>query len=247
MHVKTPLFLFAGAAVLATSSAAWAANAALTAVYPPPGLYRIDIQSNLTQHQGAAPAITQQYTQQGASGSVQIKSGQAGQAPVTTSLPGQRPATMCMKPLPATGAMPAGTNCKAGVPVAGPGSMRYTSVCGGMKLDITIRKVDAKTWEYKLITVDNGAPMTGQQDFAGMRRMLAEQAKTAATPKERAEAAASLAQMGAYETEMKKNAAELAAAQATMAKEQGSGAGVGNHGSERTVIQRLTRIADKCT
>jgi hypothetical protein len=247
MPLKIRCSLFTGAAILAASTAAMAANAALTAVYPPPGLYRVDTQSNLQQLRGTASAQTQQYTQEGASGNVQLKGASAGHAPVTTNLAGQGEATVCMKPLPATGTMPVATNCKGGTPVAGPGSMRYTSVCGGMKLDITIRKVDAKTWEYRTVMVDNGAPMTGQQDFAGMRRVLDEQAKNAVTPKERADAAAALAQMGTYEAEMKKNATELSAAQAAMAKEQGGGAGAGHPITERTSIQRFTRIAETCS
>lgn len=241
-----------GVFIIGAASAAFAASAALTSVYPTPGLYRIDTQGDLKQQRGNMPAITQQYTQEGAGGSAQIKGARAGSAPVTTNVPGQAPANVCIKPLPAIGTMPVATNCKSSAPVVGLGSLSYTSVCGGMKLNTAIKKIDDKTWEYRIVTSGNPAMMTGQQDFSGMRAMLAAQAKNAATPKERADAAATLSQMGAYEAEMKKNTADLAAARAEMAAEEGGGAasvgpaGAGGYSTERTVVQRLTKISATC-
>ena len=247
MDLKTSLHVAAAGALLIASGAVIAADAATMRLYPTPGLYRVDIQGNLQWNQGNSPAITQQTIQDGASGTVQLKSGRAGQAPVTTNYGGQGPAHVCIKPLLPSGAVPPTTNCKTSAPVAGPGSLGYTSVCGGMTLNTTIKKIDAKTWEYKLVTVDTGAPMTGLPDFAGTRAVLAAQAKNAATPAERAEAAKALSQMGAYEAEMKKNAADLAKAHAGLAAEQGAGAAAaGKETMKRTIVQRLTRIADSC-
>ena len=251
MPLPAPMTLRATAAVLlaASAGAACAASAALTNAYPTPGLYRIDTQGSLQHMRGGVAELSQQYTQEGAGGSVQLKGARAGSAPVTTHYAGQGPANVCIKPLPATGAMPAASSCKTSAPIVGPGSLQYTSVCGGMKLTTAIRKIDDKTWEYRIVTSGAPAPTSGQQDFAGMRRVLAEQAKTAATPKERADAAAMLAQMGAYEAEMKKNAADLAAARAELAAEEGGAAavgGAGNQSTERTVVQRLTRVAATC-
>lgn len=191
------------------------------------------------------PAITQQYAQEGAGGSVQLKGAKAGEAPVTTNYAGQGPANICIKPLPASGAMPVATSCKSNAPDVKPGSLRYVSVCSGMKLDTTIRKVDATTWEFRSVILYSGAPMAGQQDFSGMRRMLAAQVKTGATAQERSDAAAALAQMGVYEAEMKKNAAALKGAQAE-AEEQGGGGGAVKYTKQQTVVQRLTRLADSC-
>ena len=110
MNLQRPFTLCASTAVLIASSgsAALAARAALTDVYPTPGLYRVDTQGNTQVNRGALPAITQQYAQEGAGGSVQLKGARAGSAPVTTNYPGQGPATVCIKPLPAsTRRMPA--------------------------------------------------------------------------------------------------------------------------------------------
>jgi hypothetical protein len=112
-------------------------------------------------------------------------------------------------------------------------------------MNTTISKLDDKTWEYKLVSTESGAPMTGQPDYAGTRSVLAVQAKNSATAAERAHLAGLLAQMGTYEAEMKGKAAELAAARAALAAGEG-GVTVppvaGNQRKERTSIRRLTRL-----
>lgn len=247
MFLKTALHLFAGAAALIASSVAWAASAALTAAYLPPGVYRVDTQGNPSLDSRGMPAIKEQYRRDGTSGSVQLEGGRAGQAPVTNNRIGPGPANVCVKPLPATDTMPAAPNCAASAPVVGPGGVRYAVVCGGVKFDITLKKIDAMTWEYTMVRLESGVPITGlPQDFARMRRLLNEGVKTAATPEGRATAAATLARMEAYEAEMKKNDADLAAAHVAGPAEQGSEAGAGNHTADGALVQRYTRIADVC-
>lgn len=247
MHVNTQLKLLVGAADLIASGAALAANAALISAYPPPGLYRGDTQATRRSIQAIRRPSCSNMCRKAPAAVSGSRGGRVGEAPVTTNYAGQAPATVCMKPLPATGTMPAAPNCTASTPVVKPGSVQYAADCGGVKLNIAIRKIDAKTWEFNTHSIFTGAPMTGQQDLAGMRKVLAIQAKTGATAQERSDAAALLAQMGAYEAEMKKNAADLKAAHAEMAAEQGGAAAPGRPAMEQTVLQRYTRIADTCT
>lgn len=166
MHLQTSVKL-AAFLIASGGGVAFAASAALTSAYPPPGMYRVDTQGSTQVNRGALPAITQQYAQEGVGGGVQLKGGKAGEAPVTASYAGQGPANICIKPLPASGAMPVATSCKSSAPDVTPGSLRYVSVCSGMKLDTTIRKVNATTWEFRSVILYSGAPMAGQQDFPG--------------------------------------------------------------------------------
>jgi hypothetical protein len=71
MYGKTPMHLVAGAAVLIASGVASAASAALTAAYPPPGVYRVDTLGNPSLDRSGMPAIQDKYLQEGIGGSVQ--------------------------------------------------------------------------------------------------------------------------------------------------------------------------------
>lgn len=217
--------------------------------YPPPGLYRVDTEGTMQRNRGELPAILQHVVQDSAGGNARITGGRANQAQTTRNYPGQGPVNYCMPARPAGGAMPAATGCTAGAPVTAPGSVSYTTACGGLKMQTTIRKIDEQTWEYKVVSTESGAAVTGQPDYAGARGVLAAQAKNGATAAERAKAAGLLAQMDEYEKEMKGAAAELAQARAEMGGQAGAGlpmGGAGNRAKERTSIHRLTRIAATC-
>lgn len=241
---------FAGAALLAIPAAGMAADAVRASAYPPPGLYRVDTEGSLQRNRGDLPAILQQSRQDGATGSAELTSSRAGEASTTQNAPGQGPVTYCMPALPAAGTMPVAKGCRASAPVSSPGSVNYISLCGGVKMNTTIRKIDDKTWEYKVVSTESGGPMTGQQNFAGTRAVLAAQEKNGATAEERAHAAGLLAQMGTYEAEMKSKAAELAQARAQMASGGGgvtAAAAAGGQTKERTSVHRLTRIGATCS
>lgn len=235
-----PRTLAALAATLVAAAPALAASRA--DAYPPPGLYLVDADATLQRNRSALPAIMQHLTQDGASGAARVSGGKAGGATRSLDIPGNGPATVCMAPLAADGAMPKGSGCKASAPTRTADSLSYVMLCKGMKTNTTIRKLDDKTWEYRVATLMSGAPMGGQPNYAATRTVLAAQAKNAATPAERAHAAELLAQMGAYEAEMKSKAAELAEGR----EQTGYAAGAGAAGDAHTSILRLTRIADSC-
>jgi hypothetical protein len=87
---------------------------------------------------------------------------------------------VCIEPLPATETMPAAAHCTASATVVGPGGVRYAAVCGGVKYDIVLKKIDAMTWECRIVRLDGGDLVNGMlQDFARMRRLLTEWVKTA--------------------------------------------------------------------
>jgi hypothetical protein len=249
MHLKSitfPLTLASAAVLLIAPAAVTAASVPSKAsVYPPPGLYRVDTDGKARHNDGELPALMQHTVQDGASGSVRITGGRANEAQVTKDYAGDGVVKYCMPALPLSGALPVARGCKASAGVTAPGSLNYITLCGGLKMNTTISKIDEKTWEYKIVSTESGAPVTGQMNFAGTRAVLAAQAKNGATAAERAKAAGLLAQMGTYESEMKKAAAQLAEARAELAQD-----GVTpepGHSIERTSIHRLTRIAGTCS
>lgn len=242
--------ILAGVALVASPVCALGAPVASgDGIFPPPGLYRVDTEGSMQRNRGELPAIMQHMAQDGASGNARVAGGRANGAQTTRNYPGQGPVNYCMPARPAGGAMPVATGCTSGAPVTAPGSISYAATCGGLKMQTTIRKVDDKTWEYKVVSTESGAAVTGQPDYAGARGVLAAQAKNGATAAERAKAAGLLAQMDEYEKEMKGAAAELAQARAEMGGQAGA-MPVGSAGAqsrERTSIHRLTRIAATCT
>jgi len=136
------------------------------------------------------------------------------------------------------------------VPLVTPSSLRYVSTCGESKIHSTIEKKVGKTWEYRVAMIDRGYPVIVQKkEEPGLRRRLAELATNAATPEERFTAGATLWQIQTYETMEKMHVFDLMTSPAPddMPAGHDNGAVMGNFRPERTVIQRLTRIADSCT
>lgn len=140
---------------------------------------------------------------------------------------------------------PAGS-CVGAPAVTGPNGITFSLACGSVDMSTVVRKLDAKTWEYNVTTVEyeGGAGMAGMPDFATQKKMFEVTAKHGATPEERAEAVKTLSNWPAYE-------AETHASMAEMAKEAAS---AGNRGAaarkvlrKTTAISRWTKIAPTCT
>jgi hypothetical protein len=245
MNLKS-LPMGASALLFALSAAfpAAALAAARKDAYPPPGLYRVDSTGSMERHRGALPSIMQHLAQDGVSGNTDMSGGRAGAAQAALNAAGQGPANYCMPALPANGSMPAARGCKAGAPVPSAAGLSYATQCGGLRLNTTIRKLDGKTWEYRVVSIETGAAMAGQPDYAAARSVLAEQARNGASAAERSQAAALLAQMGGYESEMKNKSAELEQARAELAGSGTLAPGVGKVAKKRTSILRLTRVGD---
>lgn len=156
MQLKTPLCLFAAAACLSVSGAALAFESVKNIVYPSPGFYRVVSKSTQKDNAGGKPGMTHEIEQDSATGNARTTTTRPGDAAITNTYAGQGPINQCIKPLSASGAMPAATTCKTSAPVVGTNTLTYTSVCAGMKMHITIKKIDDQNWEY-LTAVNYGA------------------------------------------------------------------------------------------
>lgn len=148
MQLKTPLSLFAAAACLSLSGVALAYDAVKNIIYPSPGLYRVVTKSTMKDNSTGASGMTHEIEQDSATGNARTAITRPGDAPVVNTYTGQGPLSQCIKPLPPGGAIPAATSCKTSAPVVGANTLTYTSVCAGMKVNITIKKIDDQNWEY---------------------------------------------------------------------------------------------------
>lgn len=148
MQLKTLLCLFAAAACLSMSGMVLAFDTVKNILYPSPGLYRVVTKSTMQDNAAVGPGLTHEIEQDTATGNARTTTTRPGEAPITNSYAGQGPLSQCIKPLPASGAIPATASCKTSAPVIGANILAYTSVCAGMKVDITIKKIDDRNWEY---------------------------------------------------------------------------------------------------
>jgi hypothetical protein len=217
--------------------AAWAATAA--DVFPPPGLYRVDIVSDTAIRHGGKNTAAR-HTHDSARGLTTLQGTRADGSALTPKVMDGAPGTTCIAPLRPDRSMAPSAGCTGGPGVAGQDRMTFDLSCGGLKMTTVVRELDQKTWEYRTRTTDDGSmhAMPGQQDFAGMRAMLEHTARTGSA-QEKAEAAALLAEMGPCEAHMKQNAADIAAA-----RRAGAMAGADPVRRDTATVQRLTRIAD---
>lgn len=148
MQLKTPLCLFATTACLSMSGMVLAFESVKNIAYPSPGYYRIVSKSTQKENSGGGLAMTHEMEQDTATGNARTATTRPGEAPITNTYAGQGPINQCIKPLPASGAIPPSTGCKTSAPVIGTNTLTYTSVCPGMKFNITIKKIDDMNWEF---------------------------------------------------------------------------------------------------
>lgn len=206
---------------------------------PPPGLYRIEMDTNIATTLAGITGVHRIQTDgsTGAESSSGKVSGGAWTQGIT--MPGNGPVTSCVKSVKGAtstaGLSGAGCISKGGALEAGAWVIRQQ--CGTQKVEVSIRKINSAVWEYKTVAIQ---PNVG----------------SAASAKSTAEAV--LAQMiwardhAPKEEDRKKYAAlvaEYEAMEDDAPEPGGSPAGSQPAGAlhRNTVsVQKWTRIADQC-
>lgn len=212
-----------------------AASSAPADPFPTPGLYRVETDATSKYHDGTGRAASL-----GATGGAVVEGQGAGRAPTRRVLPGAAPATICMAARPVNGGLPLPrSSCRGSPPVVGPSGTTFTAVCGFMDTTTVVRKIDGKTWEYKVTSVERlgAGDLGGMPDFAMQKRMFEQTARNGSTPEERADAASVLADWPAYEAEARASAAQGA---------QGAQSSRNTEIRKTTMVTRLTHIAETC-
>lgn len=220
----------------ATAMAAAVPAAQDPAYLPPPGLYQFDVVSDRTSHGSGGKTFTHE-TQDGASGRLQARTrstegGQAGHA-----FKGSGPMQVCM-PATKPGAIPKNLvidGCKAMKGEVIKGQMVAVQNCPWGNMKITLRRVDARTWENTTEIVEAvGAPQ-GEDDEHPLREVYEDWVKNG-TAEEKAEGRRLLAEARKYEAERK-----------AMPKRGAASADPGMKGTplfEEKSVLRLTRLGN---
>lgn len=226
----------------------------LAAELPPPGLYRIDMDSTMAfAHQ---PTEARMITQ-GSNGDTQAQ-WKTGPQSVSRQSKGSAPLSQCVKLNNGVPLMPPGgpMSCKSQQTSKTSKGVVHTAMCPMGKISTTIRQLDSARWEY-LIDVDmvNGGPGTST---GGMALVLKHQAENGASAQERAKAKVQLAELPALQKELDAGRAE---AIADLQKELSSTTDPAEKAQLQTALTRMapgapvmkahsrqvwTRIADTC-
>lgn len=173
---------------------------------PPPGLYRIDMDSTMSF--AGNPGETRMVTK-GDNGDTDAQ-WRSGERSASRQFKGEAPVTHCVKPSSGTPLPPdAMMGCTAQKTTKTAGGSVHTSTCPMGKISIAIRQLDKDRWEYLTDVAMVNAPVSGGPD--GMANILAHQAKHGATAKDRAEAQKQLAEWSASRKEMDVQRAEALA------------------------------------
>lgn len=233
--------LLAGVALAPLSPAV-----AATHTMPTPGLYRVDTVTD-QQYQGGTVKTAPLANNRG----VVVDTKAAGMAADRRILKGNPAPPLCIAantPLP--GFTPPRGTCTGAPAVTGPNGITFSLACGFMDMTTVVRKLDDKTWEYNLTTVEyeGGGGAFGMPDSATQKKMFEATVKHGATPEERADAAKTLSNWPAYEAEMRESIAEMAKEQAEAAKQAGTPVASSRKMLRKTsAVLRYTKIAAKCT
>lgn len=226
----------------------WAAKPA--DIFPPPGLYRVNADSTTAATVGGK-STSARTTHDSAKGTTTLQGKRADGSTLSPQVMAGAPNTTCIAPLQADRRMAPVAGCSGSPGVVGQDSMTFNLSCGSLKMTTVVRKLNDTTWEYRTRTTDNGSlrGVPGQQDVGGMRAMLEAMAKTG-SPEEKAEAAKLLSELGPYEADLKKNAAQHAAdrgdAQRVLDQARREGDLSATAARTTDTVQRLTRIGDSC-
>lgn len=222
---------------------------------PPPGLYRIDMDSSMAF--AGKPGQVEVATD-GDSGDTTARHS-AGSASSTRLFKGTAPVTQCVKSAnAATLPMPPGgpLSCTGQSTTKTADGLVHTSTCPGQKIAMTIRQLDKERWEY---LVDVTMLTTGAApSMAGMTYMLKQQVQHGATAQERAQAQQQLGEMAGLQ---KETDAQYAQAVADMKQELSQSTDPAEKAALQAALTRLapgnptmtahsrqvwTRIADSC-
>jgi hypothetical protein len=241
--------------VLLAVAACAGAAARVPQEVPPPGLYRVDLDSKMEEKVGQHAYAIHSRTD-GGSGDESTRSVAAGQDSGTRVAKGSAPLTQCIKAGPP--ALPshlAKGVCKTLSTSRTAEGLVQVASCPSGKLTLRIRRLDDKTWEY-LTDTDMSSGTTPKLD--GTRTMLEMAAHGASTAAERAEAKKALAGLPRAQAQMDQERvkAEAALQQALAAARTPQEAALVRqamariHGQVPIQIRArttLTRIADHCS
>lgn len=233
--MKQHILTIAGAVALGlVITSASAAAAPDPAYLPPPGLYQVDVVTDRVSHSAGGKTTTRR-TEDGASGAQKNQfrrsEGKAG----SYAVGGAGPNRMCLGPT-APGALPKnlkidGCNASKGQVIGGQMVAMHSCPWGKMKL--SMRKVDARTWETttEMSEVANGG---GDNHLHPLRDVYEEMARSS-DPKERAEGKKLLAEAKQFEEEMKDAPRDDVAA---------GGPTMGGLVAQQKSVIRMTRVGD---
>ena len=241
-----------GACALALLLLDSASATAISDAMPTPGLYRIDTDGTIKAHPYGGAPLRNRIETDGKTGNTTATVSGPGQNPITRQYAGTGEQTYCMKSLAVVAPPTAGC-------VSPPGKitkdgMVMENKCGYLDATTTIRKIDDKTWEYTTKTVmrNQNQAQAMQDNAAGMRMMMENMAKNAATPEDREKARQALAQLPAMTAQLKQQQAQVDAMQPQIdahraeAESRGMVMPADNRTREIIGVQRWTRIADHC-
>lgn len=243
------------ASVLLAVTAHAGAAARVPQEMPPPGLYRIDLDSKMEEKVGKVGYTIHSRTD-GGSGNESTRSVIDGQDSGTRVAKSSAPLTQCIKAGPPV--LPpqlAKGVCKTLSTSRTAEGLVQVAACPSGKVTVRTRRLDEKTWEY-LTETDMSSGTTPNLD--GTRTMLEMAARGASTAGERAQAAKALAELPRAQAQMDRDRvkAEAALQQALAAARTPQEAALVRqamariHGQVPIQIRArttLTRIADHCS
>jgi hypothetical protein len=205
--------------------------AAVKAIMPPPGLYKVEIDGKEKDAAMDGLAYTRQLHIDPDSGAMTQRFQDRAGKSASQQYAGQGPATVCFTAHKLT-ASPFAANCKVESSAVANGEWHAASQCGDDHIAVAVRKTGPTTWEYRttILSADTvSGPAGAASGMAAMPRgALQNLAQKGPTAGIRAEAARALAEQSARPA----GAAPAA---------------VGGARQEITSTQTLTRIADACT
>lgn len=231
---------------IAIAASPLAAHAVTQADYmPPPGLYRIDLDSTI-KVTTPVNAILHRMQRDGASGTEKASGRKADGSWVEGgSYQGAGPVTQCVKPAAPSpvGLLDSRAACVQRGGALENGAWVIRQRCAQDDYEITIRKTGNSTWEYKTDVLQKGsAPATPQSTEDRIIAMVRASRAHARTDAERAEIDANLAEYERRTREEQAKTGPFARAPASAAQQSASGAK-----TRRVVgVQKWTRIADTC-
>lgn len=232
------------------------ADSAATFV-PKPGLYRVDTDATMVAAPMTQHPISIETRQDGRTGD-QVFRQRAGGQTAQQAYKGDGPQTVCIGKGQGANALVAikeAGACVASKGVVQGDTMTFTQSCPAIDLKMTIRKIDADSYETHTQTRQKAG---GQADAmlasVGQMKLLLEHAKkNAPTPEERKKAADQLADFDRYKTEMTRQAEQVKAMQPEIekmkedARREGVPVPVDDTTWVTSAVQKWTRIAAVCT
>lgn len=198
---------------MAAQAATGAPAGDVAQLMPPPGLYRIDSEGQFGWQQ--APGITVQQKVDGASGTT-VDRRSAGGAVSERVYQGSGAVTHCVKfSNKQAVALPAalGGACKLQSTSVGKDSVVHQASCPDGQTSVTVKRIDADTWEYQTSLQVNGSAAPSLA--AAVKPVLEHKAVHGATQAERDQAAQQLKALPAMQAQM---TAERGAAAEVLAK-----------------------------